>query len=132
MPVPDGGAHFLNDIVTGPDGTVYVTDTNAGRVWVARPGATVLQPFTAIGPLVSPNGITISTDGRTLFVADVDHVRGLDLALGDRIEQQLVLDVVGAAATGSRVAHCQLPSPGAVGLRIDARAAKTVPTLPGA
>lgn len=81
-PVPDGAPHFLNDVVTTGDGTVYVTDTRAGRVWRARPGAKALEPFTAIGPLVSPNGITVSSDSRVLFVADVDHVRGHDLASG--------------------------------------------------
>lgn len=81
--VPAGGTHFLNDITTGADGTVYVTDTRAGRVWRARPGDAVMQNFAAIGTMISPNGITISPDGRTLFVPDVDHVRGHDLRTGE-------------------------------------------------
>lgn len=39
----------------------------------------MLQACTAIGPLVSPNGITISSDARTLFVADKDQARAHEL-----------------------------------------------------
>jgi sugar lactone lactonase YvrE len=82
LAVPGTEKHFLNDITTGRDGTVYVTDMQAGRVWFAAPGSTELRELTAIGKLISPNGITISTDGRVLFVADVDHIQALDIASG--------------------------------------------------
>jgi sugar lactone lactonase YvrE len=80
--VPGSEKHFLNDITTGRDGTVYVTDSQTGRVWFAAPGATQLSELTATGKLISPNGITISTDGRVLFVADADHVQALDIPAG--------------------------------------------------
>ena len=80
--VPGTEKHFLNDITTGRDGTVYVTDTQAGRVWFASPGATELRELTAVGSIISPNGITISSDGRVLFVAAVDHIRALDISSG--------------------------------------------------
>ena len=83
LPLPEAGAHFLNDVVASGDGTVYVTDTQAGRVWRALPGDTALHAFGVVGPLVAPNGITISSDSRVLFVADVDHVRGVDLSSGE-------------------------------------------------
>ena len=83
LPLPEGGAHLLNDLVTSGDGTVYVTDTQAGRVWRALPGDTALRAFGVGGPLVAPNGITISSDSRVLFVADVAHVRGVDLSSGE-------------------------------------------------
>ena len=80
---PDGpGPWFLNDITTAPDGSVYVTDTQGGRLWRLAPGATKLERFDGAGPLLSPNGITISDDGRHLFVADADHVRVVSLADG--------------------------------------------------
>ena len=82
LTVPEGGRHFLNDITTGSDGTVYVTDTEAGRVWHAPPGATVLRELVALGRVLAPNGITISSDGRVLFVADVDHIRALEIRTG--------------------------------------------------
>lgn len=81
LPAP-AGPHFLNDLVTGPDGAVYVTDSRAGRIWRARPGEGELRDFAAIGPLIAPNGITISSDGRVLFVSDVDHLRAHDLTTG--------------------------------------------------
>ncbi len=80
--VPGSERHFLNDITTGPDGTVYVTDTQGGRVWSASPGMTELRELVTLGKVLAPNGITISTDGRILFVADVDHIRALDLSSG--------------------------------------------------
>jgi sugar lactone lactonase YvrE len=83
LPVQGAGPHFLNDVVSAADGTVYVTDTQAGRVWRAQRGDSALKGFAAVGPLLAPNGITISSDGRVLFVADVDHVRGHDLSRGE-------------------------------------------------
>ena len=80
--VPAGGKHFLNDVTTGADGTVYVTDTEAGRVWYAPPGARELRELEQLGRVLSPNGITISPDGRVLFVADVDHIRALEIRTG--------------------------------------------------
>ena len=82
---PDGpGPYFLNDITTAPDGSVYVTDTQGARVWRLAPGGTKLERFEGTGPLLAPNGITISDDGRHLFVADADHVRVVSLADGKR------------------------------------------------
>jgi sugar lactone lactonase YvrE len=83
LAVPGSGPSFLNDVTTGADGAVYVTDSRAGRVWWAPAGATALRELTALGPVLGPNGITISPDGRTLFVADVDHIRALDLPTGE-------------------------------------------------
>jgi hypothetical protein len=77
LQVLESGPHFLNDVVTGPDGTVYVTDTQARRVWYARPGETELQPV--VFNVFAPNGITISRDGRILFVADVDGIKAREL-----------------------------------------------------
>ena len=82
LPLPTAGPHFLNDVTTGPDGTVYVTDTRAGRVWVAPRGATELRELGALGTVIAPNGITITPDGRLLFVADIDHVRVLEIPNG--------------------------------------------------
>jgi outer membrane protein assembly factor BamB len=79
--VPGPGRHFLNDVTTSPDGTVYVTDSE-GHVWFAPPGASELRELTALGRVLAPNGITISADGRVLFVADVDHIQALEIRTG--------------------------------------------------
>lgn len=70
---PDSGPHFLNDLTTTPDGTVYMTDTRAGAVWRLRPGGTALERFAAVD-VTSPNGITVSANGQHLFVADLDRI----------------------------------------------------------
>lgn len=79
---PTGRGHFLNDLTTTPDGTVYVTDSQAGKVWMLRPGRTVLESFTN-GGMLFPNGITSSPDGRHLFVATGDHIRVFPLSGGN-------------------------------------------------
>ncbi|HYC52785.1 MAG TPA: hypothetical protein VEB19_16850 [Gemmatimonadaceae bacterium] len=111
LPVPAGGARFINDITTAPDGTVFVTDSRAGRVWTARPGETALRDFGAIGPMLNPNGVTISTDGRVLFVSDVDHIRAHDLTNGHTwrlgVPDSLTVSGVDGLAfhEGSLIAH---------------------------
>jgi sugar lactone lactonase YvrE len=77
---PGGTRAFLNDLTTAPDGSVYVTDTQGARIFMLRPGANSLELFTAAGPQAGPNGITISRDGRHLFVSDLDHIQVVDLA----------------------------------------------------
>ncbi len=111
LTVPGSGRHFLNDVTTGTDGTVYVTDTEAGRVWYGAPGASVLRELTALGRVLAPNGITISSNGRVLFVADGDHIQALDIRAGStwRIATPDSVNVAGidglAFDRGSLIAH---------------------------
>jgi len=58
-------AKFLNDLCTGPDGTIYTTDSFANRVWVVRNGAASL--FSDAPQLLLPNGILV--DGNKVIVA---------------------------------------------------------------
>jgi len=81
--VPAGaGPNFLNDLTSGADGTVYVTDSRSGAIWVLRAGATRLTRFDAAGRFTGPNGITSSPDGRHLFIADMDFLRVVPLSGG--------------------------------------------------
>jgi sugar lactone lactonase YvrE len=79
-----GGPRFLNDITTGQDGTVYVTDSNSGRVYTLTPNGRWLEEYAPLSGLVSPNGITMSSDGRHLFVADMGDVHVADIGSGER------------------------------------------------
>ena len=79
--LPVGGKHFLNDVTTARDGTVYVTDSE-GSVWHAPLGATQLRELTALGRVIAPNGITISPDDRVLFVADAEAILALEIPTG--------------------------------------------------
>ncbi|MDC0672094.1 SMP-30/gluconolactonase/LRE family protein [Nannocystis radixulma] len=67
---------LLNDVVIGEGGEVYVTDSEGGGVHVLRPGPDArLEEFVPPGSFGYPNGIALSDDGGTLFVAD--YVRGV-------------------------------------------------------
>jgi YVTN family beta-propeller protein len=80
-PVPGPGS-FLNDMTTGPDGTVYLTDSRRPRIWTLPPGGRELKAYEPAGTMLSANGITISADGRHLFLADADRVKVIPLAGG--------------------------------------------------
>jgi hypothetical protein len=73
--------HLFNDIVVMPNGDVYVTDTAEGTVWTLRAGSETLQRFTRPQPwsLTSANGITLSGDGRRLYVAFTAGIGAVDL-----------------------------------------------------
>ena len=84
------GAVFLNDVATGPDGTVYVSDTNSYRIFAVKDGTASVF---AEGEVVeSPNGLLV--DGGRLLVgsmrqaADEESAPGrlftLDLATGEK------------------------------------------------
>jgi YVTN family beta-propeller protein len=107
---PAAGANFFNDITTGPDGTVYLTDSRADEVWRLRPGAAALEP---LGPDFSgPNGITICDEGDHLFVADGGHIVAIALDGGGatwRLPAPDTIDVRGidglAFAADGLIAH---------------------------
>ncbi|HEX8355247.1 MAG TPA: hypothetical protein VF611_20245 [Pyrinomonadaceae bacterium] len=62
--------HLLNDVALNSRGDAFITDSEAGAVHVIRSGRDELETFVAPGRFVYPNGITISPDGRRLYVAD--------------------------------------------------------------
>jgi sugar lactone lactonase YvrE len=64
---------LLNDLALGADGTVYVTDSEAGEVLSLRPGAQDFEVLVPGGTRFYPNGLTLSDDGRTLYFADYVH-----------------------------------------------------------
>jgi sugar lactone lactonase YvrE len=76
--------HLLNDLVIGPRGELYVTDSEAGEVLQLTPGpGAEFEVLVPGGALYYPNGIALSDDASTLFIAD--FVQGLSaLRLADR------------------------------------------------
>jgi len=64
--LPNDAPHALGDVIVASDGTVYATDSLTPTVY--RVGKT-LEPFIATG-LSSLQGLTLSSDERTLYVAD--------------------------------------------------------------
>jgi len=77
-PVPGGR---VSDLALGADGTLYAADPVAGRVYRLPPGGDRLEVLVASGPIVSPQGMAASADGRVLFVADyIQGIARMDLA----------------------------------------------------
>lgn len=66
--VVEGRGHLLNDLVVAEDGTVFVTDSEAGQVLRLDQGATTFAPLVEPGRFLYANGIAL-VDGR-LVVAD--------------------------------------------------------------
>ncbi|MGK2963605.1 MAG: hypothetical protein ACSLFK_15910 [Gemmatimonadaceae bacterium] len=71
------------DMTLSPEGDVYVSDSRSGIVHVIRHGSALPEVLVPEGTFMSPQGPALSSDGRSLFVAD--YIRGLaevDLATG--------------------------------------------------
>jgi hypothetical protein len=67
---PDGREHVLGDFVADSDGTLYVSDSTAPVIWRLAPGATALEKWLESDEFISLQGVTLSADGRQLYVAD--------------------------------------------------------------
>jgi CubicO group peptidase (beta-lactamase class C family) len=80
----DGLRHGFNDLTILPDGTVYLTDSSAGAVYVLAVGADSVTEVTPIATYAFPNGITRSHDGRRLFVSHGGGIDRIEVATGKR------------------------------------------------
>jgi len=78
-PAAPEGADLVNDLVVAPDGSVYATATNSGSLLRILPGGTNLEIFLPPHSLPDPNGITVSDEGRFLFVAGWYGITRVDL-----------------------------------------------------
>lgn len=68
---PEGKSdHLFNDLVVCRDGDVYLTDSTANQVYRLGAGETQLVPIQSPRPLCYPNGIALSSDDSTVFIAD--------------------------------------------------------------
>jgi hypothetical protein len=81
--------HFLNDLTITPGGDVLVTDTFTGDLYLISQAKDELEPFASLGQRAFPNGLDLSDDGKTLFVAEVDGIRALDLKTRQGIRLRL-------------------------------------------
>lgn len=71
-------AEQLNDVAVAPNGDVYATDSAAGMVW--RIAAGQLEEFLPRGQARGTNGLAVSGDGKTLYVAHSTGVVRIDTA----------------------------------------------------
>jgi DNA-binding beta-propeller fold protein YncE len=67
--------HGFNDLTVLPNGDVYITDSQAGAVYLVPADGSRLVEVIPPSTYTFPNGITRSDDGRRLFVA---HGSGID------------------------------------------------------
>ncbi len=71
----DGKAHLLGDLTLALDGAVYATDSRTPWIYRLEAGASVITPFLTDTLFRSLQGLALSDDQKTLFVAD--YRRGL-------------------------------------------------------
>lgn len=67
---PDGTFHLLNAMAADRAGNVYVSDVGASGIYLLRPGASELERFLPADAFRASQGLSLSEDERTLFVAD--------------------------------------------------------------
>jgi sugar lactone lactonase YvrE len=80
---PDGSAkHGFNDLVIRKNGEVILTDSLANEVLRYDPVTRSFKVLPVHRPLFYPNGIALSGDDRTLYVADSLGVVRVDLMTG--------------------------------------------------
>jgi hypothetical protein len=76
----DDQRHGFNDLVVRPGGDVFVTDSLGNLVYRFDPTAKSFSALSLHRRLIYPNGIAITPDGGTLFVADALGVLRVDLS----------------------------------------------------
>lgn len=77
--VKEGEADLVNDLVVAPDGTLYATASNSGSLIRIAPGNSSAKVFLSPHALPDPNGITVTPDGRFLFIAGWYGITRVDL-----------------------------------------------------
>ena len=85
-PPADKERHVFNDLVVLRSGLLYLTDTSAGKVYRFDPKTRRFDPLTTARPLIAPNGIALTDDDETLYVADALGVLHVDLNRGLSVE----------------------------------------------
>lgn len=67
-----------DDVALGPDGSVFVNDTEHTSLYVLRPGAAKLEVFLDNSELGRPQGFAVSGDGKRVYVSNYRRVMVVD------------------------------------------------------
>lgn len=62
--------HQLSDLALGPDGTVFVSDSTGGGIYMLSPGSGRLEHLVDAPARASPQGLVVSEDGRWLIFSN--------------------------------------------------------------
>jgi tetratricopeptide (TPR) repeat protein len=65
-----GDAHWFGDLVLLPDGSLIISDSLSDTLYQIDKGTGPLEDFLSHEDFPSPQGLTLSDDGRYLFLAD--------------------------------------------------------------
>ena len=72
------GGHALNDLAFDERGSLFVTDTIGGGVYLMVPAVDTLLPYLEPGTFLYPNGIALSDAKTRIFVAHLDGIAVVD------------------------------------------------------
>ena len=82
---PNGKLRFLNALAVDREGTVYVSDSGQSGIYRLRRGAEQLEVFIQPSVFRAAQGLALSDDEKTLYVADYSNgVWALDIASKER------------------------------------------------
>lgn len=96
--IPFPGAKFLNDVVVGPDGKIYVTDTDLGAVFVEKAGKAHLWSTNPL--LKGANGLAMNRG--ELFIGTNGHLLEANPKTGEiRIVAHVTGDIDGLIPLGN-------------------------------
>jgi RHS repeat-associated protein len=129
-PATDGALDNPQGVAVGPDGTVYIADTNHNRIRRITPDGRILTaagggtPASGIGDdlpgpqaaLALPLAVTVDRTGQ-VFIADTNHDRIRKLTLDGLISTIAGTGIYGNTGDGGPALEATLPDPS--GLAID-------------
>lgn len=73
--VQDEYNHYFGDLAVHPDGDVFISDSNFPAIYKITSGVREIKLFKHLEGFRSVQGLTLTTDDRSLYVAD--YIRGL-------------------------------------------------------
>jgi sugar lactone lactonase YvrE len=98
---PNKSSGGLNDVAVVPStGKAYVTNTQEGSVYCTKTGSQELELFLAPDTVPGANGIAVSDDEKTLFVAGDFGIYRVDLNTKSVAELEKTSDVIDASIDG--------------------------------
>jgi sugar lactone lactonase YvrE len=79
------GRRNADDLEIAPDGTVFSSDAINGAIYRVAQGSSQLEVFLPDGAFKGPQGLAVTPDGRTLFIADyAGSIDAVDVATKTR------------------------------------------------